>query len=162
MIFVGRTRAKQLVEIMAKSDIIKPNDSHATLGHASVGHKLQTENDASVEAVLALAQSDGWAQVTSKPGVTVFRKFTQYPSPPVLSSATNNCGVDGRKNMVPGGLGRCRTSRSFACLFERYMHVYATTICEDNPRDVTISIAVGCIPALTRRVPNNIMHPVWF
>lgn len=82
---------------MAKSDTTKPNDSHAT-----VRHELQTENDASVEAVLALITSDGWAPVTSKPGVTVFRKFVLPPSHVIPSSAIS-CGDDGRETVAQGG-----------------------------------------------------------
>lgn len=93
---------------MAKSDATKPKDSHVSLGY-----KLQADNDASVEAVLALIHSDGWTQVTSKPGVTVFRKFMQTPPPSAPSSATN-FGTDGRAPEIQGGLEGvfCGTSRS--------------------------------------------------
>lgn len=83
---------------MAKSDATKPDKRHATLRH-----KLQAENDASVEAVLVLTESDGWEQVTSKAGVTVFRKFVHSAPPPTPSSPTN-CGDDGRKTVFQGGL----------------------------------------------------------
>eukprot|EP00752_Nemacystus_decipiens_P013075 g11564.t1 len=95
---------------MSKSDEYKPNARQAALQH-----KLQTENDASVEAVLALIESDGWAIVASKPGVTVFRTFVQ-PTP----SFSTNCDRDGRNNTSQadgdGGISRssCYEGQSVA------------------------------------------------
>eukprot|EP00903_Cladosiphon_okamuranus_P007169 g6961.t1 len=45
---------------------------------------LQAENDASVEAVLSVIESDGWEYVTTKSDVVVVRKF--MPPPPKASS----------------------------------------------------------------------------
>lgn len=51
--------------------------------------QLEAENDASVEAVLAVVDSDGWEFVTSKSGITVVRKFM----PPPTSLGVDEAGV---------------------------------------------------------------------
>ncbi len=55
---------------------------------------LEAKNNANLQAVLALAESDGWEEVTSRSGVTVSRKFMQPapPSPRVSSSASSGGG----------------------------------------------------------------------
>ncbi len=42
--------------------------------------QLQAENDASVEAVLAVIDSDGWEHVTTKSNIEVVRKFMPPPA----------------------------------------------------------------------------------
>ena len=37
--------------------------------------QLQAENDASVDAVMKVIESDGWEHVTTKSGITVVKKF---------------------------------------------------------------------------------------
>ncbi|CAN0365472.1 unnamed protein product, partial [Laminaria digitata] len=54
--------------------------------------QLQSENDASVEAVLAVIESEGWEYVTSKSGVVVVKKF--MPPPPRSSSSSSSSRSD--------------------------------------------------------------------
>eukprot|EP00904_Undaria_pinnatifida_P009544 jgi/Undpi1/571/HiC_scaffold_10.g04035.m1 len=54
---------------------------------------LQSENDASVAAVLAVIESEGWEHVTSKRGVEVVRKFMPPPPRSASSSARSERGV---------------------------------------------------------------------
>lgn len=42
--------------------------------------QLQAENDASVEAVLSVIESDGWEHVTTKSNINVVRKFMPPPA----------------------------------------------------------------------------------
>lgn len=55
--------------------------------------QLQSENDASVEAVLAVIESEGWEHVTIKSGVVVVKKF--MPPPPRSPSASSKKGDRG-------------------------------------------------------------------
>ncbi|CAM9830338.1 unnamed protein product [Ectocarpus sp. 4 AP-2014] len=66
---------------------------------------LQAENDASVEAVLAVIESDGWEHVTEKSGVVVVRKFV--PPPPKAPSSSSSSS---------GGIVDERAAAKFACV----------------------------------------------
>ncbi|CAM9907926.1 unnamed protein product [Ectocarpus sp. 12 AP-2014] len=54
---------------------------------------LQAANDASVEAVLAVIESDGWEHVTEKSGVVVVRKFVPPPPKAPSSSSSSSGGI---------------------------------------------------------------------
>lgn len=72
---------------------------------ATLRHMLEVKNDANLQAVLQLAESDGWAEVASTtPGVAVGRKFMPPPRSPRVFSTAPGGGAGEAGVMVNEGM----------------------------------------------------------